>query len=1011
MSTQPISRGATPVPLIPLDHAIEQSTPGELASIEEEISVAISAPPASVETGQRLRDVGPAMLPAVQLDSEISVYEDYSWCLNAFPTLQEVVGHLRAELKKLGRTTGWQYSEVTANIFLLSCAITDTIDDYFLGSTFDFSKLVRLVPIAGPAVRLVHGLLEWRSRLRLALLFKLRMWRNTWAEAVTDFVQHAMVSSPDRGAVLQQRDRLALLLPRHFDGSLGSRRPKIPAFFRSRDFAPPDCFELARKFIAEFPQSNRPTVIVGLRTAGSFLAPLVCAYLRHNRREATWIAIRPGKGLSAPEREALEVASRRKSHVVIADESIHSGQTLVKCIDQIGNLGFTREDFVVLNPVEPALPDWKVSRLCQSLSGVHIVTLEPKERHKYRLLESRPAVKERLNEYFQARGYTDVQLMSDPETVRLNRLWQDEPPARVDFRLKRVYKVSLQAPSGAHEVRYVIAKSVGWGWLAYHAFFVGRRLAQWVPPMLGVRDGILYSEWLPQGENGAEQSINREETIRCLASYVAARSKHLRCGGDPVPELVREDRHKGFELLASCLSRAYNSRIVAAAKRPQLRRELAQQNDFSPVMTDSKMFSDEWIHAGNKLTKVDGEHHSFGKNELCITDPAFDLASAIFHFELSEEESERLVSYYVAESGDTNVERRLFLNKLLASVRVQSLADHDLHHARLFPQRGAANRQYISAWNFLVRESVRECGKRCVRPEKIHWHAPLVVADIDGVLDRMVFGFPCTTVAGIKAISLLHAHGYCIALNTARTVDEVKEYCRSYGFAGGVAEYGAILWDAISNKERVLVDSEALNQLSNVRDAFLKIPGCFLNDDYQYSLRAFTYQNGRTTPVPFLLAQDLLAGLNANRLSIHQTGLDTAIVAKAVDKGTGLLSLLEFVGLPARDIFAIGDSEPDLAMFRVANGSFAPGNVTCRKEAQLLGCYIANASYQPGLLEIAKRISHPDGGTCDRCRTIDAHRPKDKDLFISLLEAADEKPGSLLMKNFRPMSFLAPFRK
>lgn len=1008
MSTQPISRNETPLSEIPVDYAIEQSTLAEPEPIVEASSLNMLAS-APVEAADSSTPVQQAMLHTAPLQSEETFYEHYSWCLNAFPTVQEVVRHLRAELNKLGQTTGWQHSEVVTNVFLLSCAITDTIDDHLLGRTFDFSKLVRVLPITSAAVRLMHTLLDLRGRLRLALLLRLRRWRNAWAVAVTDFVQHAMVSVSTRGSVLEQRDRLAILLPHEFGKSLGSRRPKIPAFFRSRDFAPADCLELARKFIIEFPESNRPTIVVGLRTAGSFLAPLVSAYLRNNQREASWIAIRPGKGLADWERKKLKDALGKKSHVIIADESIHTGQTLAKCIDQIRSLGFSNEDLTVLNPVEPALPDWKASRICQSLSGVGVITLEPEERYKDRLLESVTSVKERLMEYFQARGYSDVQLISGTETDKLNSGWRDNPPARVDFRLKRVYKVRLRTPSGFDQVRYVIAKSVGWGWLSYHGFVTGCRLAQWTPPMLGLRDGILYSEWLPQ--DNREQTVNREQTIDSLSSYVAARAKHLRCDGDPVPELVREGRHKGLELLASSLSRAYGSRIVAAAKRAELREKLALCNDFSAVMTDSKMSSDEWIYAEDKMLKVDSEHHCFGKNELCITDPAFDLASAMLHFDLSESESERLMNRYIAESGDADVHRRLFLNKLLASIGSQSLADHDLHHPRLARQRTAANRQYISAWNFLVRESVRECGKMCVRPKSIDWHGPLVVADIDGVLDRMVFGFPSTTAAGIKAISLLHAHGFCIAVNTARTLNEVKQYCRSYGFAGGVAEYGAVLWDAVSGRERALVDSESLEQLRKVREAFRTIPGCFLNDDYLHSLRAFTYQNGRTAPVPSLLAQDLLAGLNANRLRVHHTGLDTAIVAKAIDKGTGLLSLLDFVGLERAETIAIGDSEPDLAMFRVAKGAFAPGNVTCRKEAMLLGCSIANASYQPGLLEIATRIAHPSGGTCARCRNIEERWPKDKDLFVSLLEVADEKPVSLLIKNLRPQSFLAPFRK
>jgi hypothetical protein len=155
----------------------------------------------------------------------------------------------------------------------------------------------------------------------------------------------------------------------------------------------------------------------------------------------------------------------------------------------------------------------------------------------------------------------------------------------------------------------------------------------------------------------------------------------------------------------------------------------------------------------------------------------------------------------------------------------------------------------------------------------------------------------------------------------------------------------------------------------------------------------------------------LLASLTIDRLTVHHTGLDTAIVAKETDKGRGLLSLLDFVGLPRVGVAAIGDSEPDLAMFRVANSSFAPGNVTCRREAQLLGCCIAHSSWQPGLLEIAKRIVHPDGGTCNRCQAVENSWPKDKNLFVSLLEAADQKPASLLARNLCTRSLLASFKK
>jgi hydroxymethylpyrimidine pyrophosphatase-like HAD family hydrolase len=1013
MSTQSTTRPETLVPQISNDGHIAAMPGWDALATAQAATTNVStfdfAEISRTTADARERSTRP--LPVAFLESEEAFYGQYGWCLNAFPRLQEVAQHLTVELKKVDHVNGWQYSEVVTNTFLLSCAITDTIDDYLLGNTLDFSKLVRILPIAAPAVRIVHKVLDWRSRVRLLFLIKLRAWRDAWAGEVTDFLQHAVIRDAQPASALKQRDRLIELLTPQFDKDLASLRPKIPAFFRSRDFATPDCLELARKLILQFPDSDRPAIVVGLRTAGSFLAPLVCAHLRSHGHNASWIAIRPVKGLASWERRELELASKRNSRALITDESVHSGQTLAKSISLLRKAGFAEEDIVVLNPVEPALPDWKSSRLFQALSKINVITLEPRERYKCRFLDSQIEIEKLLDEYFTARGYSEVRVVTGSETERLNATWRDQPPERVDHRLKRIYEVHLKDAAGSSEIRYVLAKSVGWGWLGYHAFIAGQRLAKWTAPILGMREGILYSEWISQNVEILASGSDREPLVESLASYVAARAKNLCLEDNPITDLVNDDRHKGVEILASSLLRAYGSRMVAASKRSDLRRQLARQNQFLPVVTDSKMGSQEWIVAGDSPRKLDFEHHCFGKNELSITDPAFDLASAILYFGLSEMESDRLVERYVEESGDKTVEQRMFFNKLLASMRAQSLADHDLGHPRLLSQRSVANRQYISAWNFLVGESVRECAKLSIHPKKIEWHTPLVVADIDGVLDRMVFGFPCTTAAGIKAISLLHAHGFCIAVNTARTLQEVKQYCRAYAFAGGVAEYGAILWDAISGQERVLVAPESLEQVRRARDAFRRIPGCFLNDDYLYSLRVFTYQNGRTAPVPPLLAQDLLAGLNADRLRVHHTGLDTAIVAKATDKGLGLTSLLDFVGLPKVDVVAIGDSEPDLAMFRVANGSFAPGNVTCPKEAELLGCSIARSSYQPGLLEIAQRIVHPKGGTCDRCKDIERGWPKEKTLFVSLLEAADQKPWPLLLRNFHSLSFLAPFKK
>jgi len=947
------------------------------------------------------------------LASEATFYARYSWCLNAFPTIREVVRHLSEELDKLeSAREDWQQSEVITNVFLLSCAITDAVDDYLAGNTYDFSKVGQILPLARLGLRAVKSLIKAASRLRAARLFRLRRWRNSWAAAVTEFLQHSMVAAiPERQTLLQLRDRLTNLLPADFPRPLWNYRSRIPAFFRSRDFAPSDGLELGRKFVAAFPEPQRPVMVLGLRTAGSFLAPLLCAYLKTAFRDADWTAVRPRKGLAASERDALLRAARRKARVLIVDESIHTGATVAKAVRLLRHAGLSDENIVILNPVEPAFPDWRLSQTWQSLSKIKVLTLEPRERYKQQLLESH-AAETRLSEYFKARGYVHIHVAPSVKTQELNRQWREQPQERVDVRLKRVYEVHLKDAAGANEVRYVLAKSVGWGWLGYHAIRAGEQLATFVPPILGLRDGILYTEWFPQGQDSGHFNLNRNAWVQCIGSYIAARARRLSLGTDPSPDLAREGRHKGCEILASALSRAYSSRIVSTLKRPRIQRELARQKCPMPVLIDGKMSREEWVFADSRLLKTDFEHHGQGKNELGVTDSAYDLADAIFHLQLSEQESAELLRLYIQESGDIYVEKRLFLNKLLVGICAQDRATLGLQNPRLQSHRQEFHRQYISAWNFLVGETVRECGRLCRHPREVRWHTPLVVADIDGVLDRMVFGFPSTTAAGVTAVSLLHAHGFAIAVNTARALHEVKQYCRAYGFAGGVAEYGSVIWDAVREQERVLVNTESLRQLEQAQDALRRIPGVFLNGDYQYSIRAFTYQGGYTKPLPPLLVQDVLASLKLDRLEAHHTGLDTAILAKEINKGAGLLSLLAFVALPADNILAIGDSEPDLAMFRVANRSFVPGNISCRDQADLLGCYVATLPYQPGLLQIARKIVHPDGGACDHCQSVETSWPKDNDLFASLLSVADKKPFSLLLRNsFDLPALAAVFRK
>ena len=57
-------------------------------------------------------------------------------------------------------------------------------------------------------------------------------------------------------------------------------------------------------------------------------------------------------------------------------------------------------------------------------------------------------------------------------------------------------------------------------------------------------------------------------------------------------------------------------------------------------------------------------------------------------------------------------------------------------------------------------------------------------------------------------------------------------------------------------------------------------------------------------------------------------------------------------------------------MLRIANASYAPANcsTTVRKLAASGHGALMSSPFQRGLLEAAKRVVHPDGGSCEKCR-------------------------------------------
>src|SRR5437773_12256381 len=88
-------------------------------------------------------------VPVASLDSESRFYGGYAWGLNAYPTVREVVDHLREEVRRLpALADDWRRGDGLTNVFMLRCALADALDDYLPGGTDALSNALAVLPLA-----------------------------------------------------------------------------------------------------------------------------------------------------------------------------------------------------------------------------------------------------------------------------------------------------------------------------------------------------------------------------------------------------------------------------------------------------------------------------------------------------------------------------------------------------------------------------------------------------------------------------------------------------------------------------------------------------------------------------------------------------------------------------------------------------------------------------------------------------------------------------------------------
>jgi hydroxymethylpyrimidine pyrophosphatase-like HAD family hydrolase len=479
---------------------------------------------------------------------------------------------------------------------------------------------------------------------------------------------------------------------------------------------------------------------------------------------------------------------------------------------------------------------------------------------------------------------------------------------------------------------------------------------------------VLFTEWLETSEQNVSAQPRRP-SLEGLAQYVAARVGKLQLTRDPVLEICLEYGGTGWTALILTLRNAYGP-LVGRLKSPAIRQRLARYIAPSPTMVDGQMKPEDWLLTTGGYRKVDFEHHNFGRTELYIVDPAYDLACASFEFGLSEREEEELVTWYVQASEDSSVLDRLLLWKLLYGTVVLTQARAVMQKETRSEVVERWHRRSFGARNFLVYQMNLFCGGLLPDLVGTGWTRRLVFLDLDGVFDTEFFGFPQTTTSGLLALALLQAHGYSVLLNTARSIKDVRQYCKAYRLPGGVAETGCVFYDAIQDREVSLVDPESAEQLDRCREALRSFPGVFIDPNYRLAIRVFVPSGDRTVGLPSQHVSGLLEHLKLDRLTFIPTSVDTTILPRGIGKASGLSWAREYLHASGEPIVAFGDSDQDIEMLLLADRAFAPSN--CSKALRELSASHrikrVRSSTQRGLLEAALLVVHPDGSACIQCR-------------------------------------------
>lgn len=695
---------------------------------------------------------------------------------------------------------------------------------------------------------------------------------------------------------------------------------RIPTCFRSFDQHPDDVVELAHRLLKDVERSA-PICVVGVRTSGSYLAPLCAAALELAGATAVSVCTyRPGLPWRRAEAAQLRAVVAAGGTIVVIDDPPVTGTALARTGRAVEELGIPARAIVLLLALAGTDPPTTIRRW-------HTITLPWPQW----------SVHQRLTE--EAVGATLAGLLGPGHEV----VARHRPGAHGRSRARVRERYAVEITTGSDMIRREIAvEGAGLGYFGRHALAVAAALPGHFPSVYGLVDGLLYRDWV-LGTHAPAESAAAEQ----IARYVVDRRRALRVGADPTTRL--RGRRPAWEVAAGLLSREFG-RLRPAGQTvliDRIVRHLLRVDTAS--IPDSHTHARYWLRAEptGPLRKVDFHQFSFSNLEMTCYDAIFDLAGAAADPPSGTFESQ-LRSAYLAQTGET-VDPEKWLLYRLTQLWGLGWAD-ELAGPDLEDRCAEAVHDYLSTV-FAVPQATSTRAA-----------APICALDLDGVLETDPLGFPCTTPAAAFSLRALLVHGYRPVLVTGRSLPEAVTRCRQFGLAGAVVEYGTALYDHRNRHCADLRDGSVAQTVHEIRRYLDAHEGIEVDRRYRYSVRA----RSRRGPIPAELTRAITSMTDGAVRVVVGAG-QTDFVPHGIDKGTGLRALSARLG--GHVALAVGDTSEDLPIFAEAVISRAPRNADDAVRAA--GIPLTRGSYQSGFAQACAALLGHRPGSCPLCRLPD----------------------------------------